>query len=88
MNAVSLTLAPNVTPAFAKALRARIATALEWYMGCDLCSETIRNIDRDLASVLKEEVQRFRLAPLGWKLKAWTGTDGIIEVRRVMDRVN
>lgn len=73
---------------FRKSLEGRIYAALEWYVGCHMTDETMRNIDADLRSVLEDEIKRFRVAPPKWKLKAWRGENRTVIIRVVKDSDN
>ncbi len=37
---------------FREVLNERLAGVLDWYIGCDVCSATLANVNRDLESVL------------------------------------
>ncbi len=35
-------------------LRERIDGVLDWYVGCDVCPETLANVNRELSGVLRD----------------------------------
>ncbi len=48
----------------------KVAAALEWYRGCDVCPETLANVRRDLDSVLIETCSRYGMERLPFLLRA------------------
>lgn len=60
----------------------RIAYALEWYDECDVCSETLENVKKDLDSVLEETCRKFHIDRMPFLLAASFDHD-IIVVRTI-----
>jgi hypothetical protein len=60
---------PEVPAEMKRYLDQRIAAALEWYVRCDVCAETLANVRRDLDSVLSEMRTKFRLERLPFLLR-------------------
>lgn len=51
-------------------LEQRIASALEWYVGCDVVEETRTNINLDLRSVLEDTARHFGIKRFPFLLQA------------------
>ncbi len=54
MSATLSTVVRRLPRAVTIALRARIEAVCSWYQGCDVCPETLANVNRELSSVLRD----------------------------------
>jgi hypothetical protein len=60
-------------------LEERLAAALEWYRGCDVCDETLANVKGELESILEEACRRFGVERMPFILRArFDGADLVV----------
>lgn len=54
---------------FRACLEQRLAAALEWYVDCDVCDQTLANARRDVESVLRDTCALFEITDVPFLLR-------------------
>jgi len=68
-------------------LEKRLDYTLEWYKDCTLCEETLINARKDVASILEETVNKYKLKNIPFTLKTVI-EDGFIVIRFLDKKAN
>lgn len=68
-------------------LEKRLDYTLEWYKDCILCEETLINVRKDVASILEETVNKYKLKNTPFTLKTVI-EDGFIVIRFLDKKAN